>query len=60
MFGAGSGAFMVHNFGVRGHKSTQDSGVLIIHGGQLVAAKVTLFFYLGLAVIIGSHGKLKI
>ncbi len=56
VLGAGAGAVVRQNFGVRRHKTAQGLRIFIVHGANFVGAKITLFFYLGLGVfIVGSH-----
>ena len=64
MLGAGAGAVVGQNFGVRGHKAAQGLRVFVVHGANFVRAKITLFFNLGLAVsvsVVGwAHKKLNL
>jgi hypothetical protein len=61
VLGAGAGAVVGQNFGMRRHKAPQGLRIFVVYGADFVAAKIALFFNLGLAVsvsvVVRSHKK---
>ncbi len=52
VLGAGAGAVVAQNFGVRGHKAAQGLRVFVVHSADFVRAKIALLFNLWLAVSV--------
>ena len=52
VLGAGAGAGVGQDFGVRRHKTAQGLRVFVVHGADFVGAKIALFFYLRLSVAV--------
>ena len=55
VLGAGAGALVAQNFGMRRHKAAQGLAVFVVYRAQFIGAKVALLFYEGLVGWLRAH-----
>jgi hypothetical protein len=60
VLGAGAGAVVGENFGVRRHKAPHYLRVFIIHGVHFIAAKIAKLFNVCLVIVVGWSHKINL